>query len=147
MIAAMRRLHERGRDSRGIAVDRDGSMLGPDCVLVRRTPSGFRCLSPDEAHAIQAATLGPGCEPGWLFDQARRIADALAAGETALAQIHGLRIRSAISTTPHCSGSPKPRRRKGEFRPRPAARPGRQPGRRPVDRRRRCDRRRGRGPR
>jgi len=86
MIATMRRLHERGRDSR------DGAMLGPECVLVRRTVSGFRCLAPGEAAAIQAPTLGPRCEPGWLFDQARRIADALAAGEIALAQIHGLRI-------------------------------------------------------
>jgi len=34
----MRRLHPRGRESRGVAVDADGAMLGPDCVLVRRTP-------------------------------------------------------------------------------------------------------------
>src|SRR5829696_4721433 len=92
MIATMRRLHARGSESRGVVVDRDGAMLGPDCVLVRRTQSGFRCLAPEEAAAIQAAILGPDREPGWLFDQTRRIADALAKGELALAQIHGLRI-------------------------------------------------------
>lgn len=67
-------------------------MLGPDCILVRRTPAGFRCLAPAEAAAVQSAVLGPHCEPGWLFEQTRRIADALAKGEVALAQIYGLRI-------------------------------------------------------
>lgn len=92
MLAGMRRLHARGHSSRGVAVDADGAMLGPDCTLVRRTPTGFRCLAPDEAAAIQAAALGADREPGWLFDQTRRIADALAKGEVALAQIYGLRI-------------------------------------------------------
>lgn len=36
MPAALRRLHPRGRASRGIAVDADGAMLGRDCVPVRR---------------------------------------------------------------------------------------------------------------
>ena len=67
-------------------------MLGPDCVLVHRTPSGFRCLSPAEAEIIQTALSGPECEPGWLFEQTRRICDALAKGEIALAQIYGLHL-------------------------------------------------------
>ncbi|MGD9614244.1 MAG: hypothetical protein AB7H90_11375 [Alphaproteobacteria bacterium] len=54
----MRRLHERGHDGRGLVVDGEGAMLGPDCVLVHRTPAGFRCLSPDEAAIIQTAILG-----------------------------------------------------------------------------------------
>src|SRR5712691_3263940 len=85
----MRRLHPRGRVSWGVVVDADGAMLGPDCVLVRRTPGGFRCLAPGEARALQAAMLGPGPDPDWLFEPSRRIAQALAAGETALAQIYG----------------------------------------------------------
>ena len=92
MLATTRRLHPRGRESRGIVVDADGAMLGPDCVLVRRTPAGFRCVVPSEARAIQAAVLGPRHDPDWLFEQSRRIARALVAGETALAQIYGLRI-------------------------------------------------------
>jgi hypothetical protein len=92
MLAPMRRLHLRGSDSRGVVVDADGAMLGPACVLVRCTQSGFRCVAPGEAAAIEAAVLGPGHDPGWLFEQSRRIAQALATGETALAQIYGLRI-------------------------------------------------------
>src|SRR5713226_3286548 len=92
MLPAMRRLHPRGRESRGIIVDAAGAMLGPDCVLVRRSSGGFRCIAPGEARAIQALVLGPGHDPDWLFEQSRRIARALVAGETALAQIYGLRI-------------------------------------------------------
>lgn len=31
-------------DSRGLAVDAEGAVLGPDCVLVQRTSTGFRPL-------------------------------------------------------------------------------------------------------
>jgi hypothetical protein len=92
MLFSMRRLHSRGSDCRGIAVDSDGATLGPDCVLVRRTPAGFRCLDPAAADVFQKAAFGFGTEPDWLFEQCRRIAEALAKGEVALAQIHGLRI-------------------------------------------------------
>ncbi len=88
----MRRLHPRGRASRGVVVDAEGAMLGPDCILVRRSPEGFRCVAPGEARPIQAALLGPGQDPDWLFEQSLRIAQALNAGEVALAQIYGLRI-------------------------------------------------------
>ncbi len=88
----MRRLYPRGRDSRGGVVDADGAMLGPDCILVRHDPGAYRCLAPAEAAAIQAAILGPGHPPDWLFQQSRRIAAALDQGEVALAQIYGLYI-------------------------------------------------------
>src|SRR5260370_28331660 len=88
----MRRLYPRGPDSRGVAVDADGAAIGPDCILVRRTPTGFRCLAPAEAAAIQATILGPSHAPNWLFDQSERIAAALTQGEVALAQIYGLYI-------------------------------------------------------
>ncbi len=39
-----------------------------------------------------AAALGLGHDPDWLFEQNRRIAQSLAAGEIVLAQIYGLRI-------------------------------------------------------
>lgn len=92
MLASMRRLHPRGPDCRRIAVDADGATLGPDCMLVRRTPAGFRCLDPAAADALQKAALGFGPEPDWLFEQCRRIAEALVKGDVALAQIDGLRI-------------------------------------------------------
>jgi hypothetical protein len=74
MFAAMRRLHPRGPECRSVVVDVDGAMLGPDCVLVRRTPAGFRCVGPGEARAIQAAVLDQDHDPDWLFEQSRRIA-------------------------------------------------------------------------
>lgn len=92
MFGTLRRLHPRGPSSRGIAVDAEGAVLGPDCVLIRRTPQGFRCVAPGEARAIQAAALAHLDAPDWLFEQCRHIANALAVGETALAQIYGLRI-------------------------------------------------------
>jgi hypothetical protein len=92
MFDTLRRLHPRGPSSRGVAVDVAGALLGPDCVLVRRTPQGFRCVAPGEARAIQAAALSCLADPDWLFEQCQRIAGSLAKGETALAQIYGLRI-------------------------------------------------------
>jgi hypothetical protein len=67
-------------------------MLGPDCVLVRRTPAGCRSLSRGEAAVLQVFLFGDAEEPGWLFRQARHIGDALDAGQLALAQIYGLQI-------------------------------------------------------
>jgi hypothetical protein len=89
----MRRLDARGSASRGVVVDAEGAMLGPDCVLVRRTAAGYRCLHPAEAAAIQKALFG--AEEGdtsRLFVLSRGIAKALNDGERALAQIYGLHI-------------------------------------------------------
>jgi len=44
MPEIMRRLHPRGAACRGICVDADGAMLGPECVLVERTATGFSAL-------------------------------------------------------------------------------------------------------
>lgn len=89
----MRRLDARGPASRGVVVDAEGAMLGPDCVLVRRTAAGYRCLRPAEAAAIQKVLLGAqGDDPDRLFVLSRGIAKALNDGELALAQIYGLRI-------------------------------------------------------
>jgi hypothetical protein len=92
MYEVMRRLHPRGTASTGITVDPDGATLGPDCVLVRRTAGGYRCVSRGEAGALQEFLFGDGMESGWLFGQCRRIAEALDSQEIALAQIFGLRI-------------------------------------------------------
>jgi hypothetical protein len=92
MYEVMRRLHPRGTASTGITVDPDGAMLGPDCILVRRTANGYRCVSPGEAGALQEFLFRDGMESGWLFGQCRRIAKALDGQEIALAQIFGLRI-------------------------------------------------------
>lgn len=88
----MRRLHPRGAATRGICVDRDGAMLGPECVLVQRTPAGFRSIDRDGALAVQKCAFDDDHDADWLFRQSQRIADALNKGEVALAQIYGLRI-------------------------------------------------------
>jgi len=75
-----------------VCVDGDGAVLGPHCALVRRIPRGYRCLSPEEAGALQEFLFGVGNDPDWLFDQCRRIAKALADDQMTLAQIFGLRI-------------------------------------------------------
>jgi hypothetical protein len=92
MYEVMRRLHPRGAASTGITVDPDGAMLGPDCVLVRRTIEGYRCIGRGEAAALQAFLFADGMEADWLFGQCRRISKALDGGEIVLAQIFGLRI-------------------------------------------------------
>jgi hypothetical protein len=92
MLDNMRRLHPRGAASRGICVDADGAMLGPDCVLVQRTSHGYRRTERSAAAVLQKVVLRVDQEGDWLFRQAGRIADALDKGEVALAQIYGLRI-------------------------------------------------------
>jgi hypothetical protein len=92
MLHTMRRLYVRGSGNFGIAIDTHGAVLGPDCVLVRRTAQGCRCVAPDEAAVLQNFLFGDDPEPGWLWGQCRRIADALDNHEIALAQILGLAI-------------------------------------------------------
>jgi hypothetical protein len=88
----MHRLHPRGPANRGICVDRDGAMLGPDCILVDRTQRGFRGIVRETASALQKCVLDSERDADWLFRQCERIADSLNKGEIALAQIYGLRI-------------------------------------------------------
>ena len=88
----MRRLHARSSSSRGVSVDVEGATLGPDCILVRRTPQGYRCVSQNEAAALQALVIDREDDPNWLFRQCHRIVKALTDQNLALAQIYGLSI-------------------------------------------------------
>ncbi len=92
MQLIMRRLHPRGAANRGICVDAEGAMLGPDCILVRRSPHGFRGIEREHAQALQKCALMEGRDRDLLFRQSQRIAEALDKGEIALAQIYGLHI-------------------------------------------------------
>jgi hypothetical protein len=92
MLGNMRRLHPRGAANRGVCVDTEGAMLGPDCVLVHRTTGGFRGLARNDAAMLQKCALDADRDEDWLFRQSQRIADALNKGEIALAQIYGLHI-------------------------------------------------------
>ena len=73
-------------------MDIDGATLGPECVLIRRTPSGYRCVSKDEAATLQALAIDRKDDPDWLFRQCHRIVKALSGGNFVLAQIYGLNI-------------------------------------------------------
>jgi hypothetical protein len=92
MIANIRRLYPRGGAGRGIRVDAEGAMLGPECVLVARSSSGYRVIGRDDAAGIQQCAFGVNRDRDWLFRQCQHIADALNKGEIALAQIYGLHI-------------------------------------------------------
>ncbi len=48
-----RRLHPRGPAARGLVVDRDEVMLGPDCMLVRRTGHGYRSIAQRDTAWLQ----------------------------------------------------------------------------------------------
>ena len=92
MLDNMRRIHPRNAANRGVCVDAEGAMLGPDCILVRRIATGYRELEREEAATVQRAVFDDGLGPDWLFEQSKRIAQALSSGQIALAQIYGLYI-------------------------------------------------------
>lgn len=92
MLPAMRRLYPRGAANRGVCVDADGAMLGPNWLFVERKTSGYQTAPRIASRDVQKALLVDQREPDWLYEQGRRIADALNRGEIALAQIYGLRI-------------------------------------------------------
>jgi hypothetical protein len=92
MLDNIHQLHPRGLTNRGICVDRDGAMLGPDCILVTRTLHGFQGIDRRPASLVQKCVFGAERDDDWLFWQCQRIADSLEKGEVALAQIYGLRI-------------------------------------------------------
>lgn len=89
---AMRRLHERGPNCRGLAVDADGVMLGPDCVLVRRTPVGYRCAEPGHLALLTRTALGEDRRLSRLPIVLDSIARALDRRDLVRAQLLGLEI-------------------------------------------------------
>lgn len=92
MLPAMRRLYPRGAANRGVCVDANGAMLGPNWLFVERTAAGYRTAPRIASRDVQKVLLIDQQKPDWLYEQGRRIADALNRGEIALAQIYGLRI-------------------------------------------------------
>src|SRR5580704_5793299 len=99
MLDNMRRLHPRGAANRGICVDAEGAMLGPDCVLVRRTTGGFRAIARGDAVALQKCVLGAGSDEDWLFHQCQRITKRLTRARSPSRKSTGCVFRSANSTT------------------------------------------------
>jgi hypothetical protein len=92
-LPPMRRLYERGPRCHGLAVDAEGVMLGPDCVLAQRLPGGGYCSADANALALLALAV---------FDDDTRlrrlplvlsgIVAALDRGDLVKAQLLGLEI-------------------------------------------------------
>jgi hypothetical protein len=92
MFDNMRTLHPRGPTNRGICVDADGAMLGPDCILVEHGLGSNRPIDRRAAGVVQGLLLPDQGDSDWLFEQCGRIARALDEGQVALTQIYGLHI-------------------------------------------------------
>jgi hypothetical protein len=92
LFAKMRRLHERGPRSRGLAVDAEGVALGPDCVLVQRTPVGYRAMEAAHIAAIQKYVFDGDGRLGRLPTVHAAIARALDSKDLVKAQLLALAI-------------------------------------------------------
>ena len=88
----LRCLHARGAMSRGLVVDEDGVSLGPDCMFVRRTSTGYRVVNPVEVETILRYAFRDRDDFSELALRLNRIARALEAGDLAKAQILGLQL-------------------------------------------------------
>ena len=92
MFTEMRRLHERGPHCRGLVVDTDGVMLGPDCVLVRRTARGFEAADSERLTGLTKSVFADDARLGRLPQVLASVARALDAGDLVKAQLLGLAI-------------------------------------------------------
>lgn len=92
MFATMRRLHERGTRARGLMVDAEGVMLGPDWVLVRRTSAGFRCAGSNAIDLLRRLAFGDDLRLRRLPAVLASIATALERGDLVKAQLLGLAL-------------------------------------------------------
>src|SRR6185437_2466078 len=93
MFAEMRRLHERGPGCRGLVVDTDGVMLGPDCVLVRRTARGFEAADSQQLAALTKSVFAEDARLRRLPQVLAGVVTALEAGDLVKAQLLGLALR------------------------------------------------------
>jgi hypothetical protein len=86
-FAEMRRLHERGPNARGLVVDAEGVMLGPDWALVKRTSGGYRRINAAALDQLLKGTFGKDHHLRRFSLVLDRITDALAAGDLVNAQL------------------------------------------------------------
>jgi hypothetical protein len=92
-FATMRQLYERGPRCQGLAVDAEGVMLGPDCVLVHRLPGGgYRSARPEGVAALARAVFDDDARLRRLPIVLSGIVAALDRGDLVKAQLLGLEI-------------------------------------------------------
>lgn len=92
LFATMRRLHDRGPRSRGLSVDTEGVALGPHCVLVRRTASGYQRAAVGKIADLTRSIFGGDARLDRIPIVLTRITEALATGDLVKAQLLGLEI-------------------------------------------------------
>lgn len=92
LFAEMRRLHDRGPMARGLVLDADGVMLGPNCVLIARTKTGYRRIDAAGLDRVLKTTFGTDHRLQRFSVVLDRITEALAAGDLVKAQLLGLEI-------------------------------------------------------
>jgi restriction endonuclease fold toxin 5 of polymorphic toxin system len=92
-FATMRQLYPRGAHCQGLAVDAEGVMLGPDCVLVHRLPGGgYRSARPDAIAHLARAVFDDDVRLRRLPIVLSGIVAALDRGDLVKAQLLGLEI-------------------------------------------------------
>lgn len=67
-------------------------MVGPDCVLVTRSTSGYRAISRNHAAIVQKFLCGADADSDRLHRTCERLAEALQQNQLSLAQIYGLHL-------------------------------------------------------
>jgi hypothetical protein len=88
----MRHLHTRGPRARGLVVDADGVMLGPDCQLVTRTAAGYSAATQAQLTWLLRTTFPDDRRLDRLAPVLGYIIAALNAGDVVRAQLLGLEI-------------------------------------------------------
>ncbi len=89
----MRQLYERGPHCQGLAVDAEGVMLGPDCVLAHRLPGGgYRSASPEAIAALARTVFDDDARLRRVPIVLSGIVAALDRGDLVKAQLLGLEI-------------------------------------------------------
>jgi len=91
-FAEMRRLYDRDPSARGLVVDAEGVMLGPNYVLVARTNGSYRRLNAAALDRLLKVTFGNDHTLRRFSHVLDRITDALAVGDVVKAQLLGLEI-------------------------------------------------------
>lgn len=92
LLGPPRRLHRRGPAARGLVVDADGVMLGPDCPLIERTRAGYRAIDPAALSRLQRFVFDGSADPEPLHRALLGIARTLDAGDLPRAQLRALQI-------------------------------------------------------
>jgi hypothetical protein len=91
-FANMRRLHERGPRSGGLSVDEGGGVLGPDCLLVQRTPRGYLPMEATDIAVLRKFVFDGDARLDRLPMVLAAIARALDAKDLVKAQLLALEI-------------------------------------------------------